>query len=395
MEYKFKGINDEGKIVNGSINEENQWGAINKLREDGITCISCEGESEQAEKGAEEKVSYKDIVLLSRTLKNNLKSGIPITISLKLIGNQIKRKKLALTLKKVIFYIERGSTLTEALSKCGRTFPRMFISMVSIGEESGKLEEVFSNLEVYYTKEEKRRKTMVNVTIYPLLIFIASAIGAFIIITKFMPKFFANAGVHKSQVPAITRFYMTLADTLLNLDYLVIPIVFAFIGIALISYKKLGYGDSLDKFKHTSFFTKGICIKSFSCRFTMSLRMIITCGIDIKSAFKLLVKTEGSAFIKERYFSGIEELEKGVVLSKVIRNFNLFPEEFLVSVLLGEESGDLEQVLLRYNEIFEEELNSKIDLMVKLLEPGLIILAGLFLLSIYAAILLPIYGIYS
>lgn len=264
-----------------------------------------------------------------------------------------------------------------------------------IGEESGKLEEVFSNLEVYYTKEEKRRKTMVNVTIYPLLIFIASAIGAFIIITKFMPKFFANAGVHKSQVPAITRFYMTLADTLLNLDYLVIPIVFAFIGIALISYKKLGYGDSLDKFKHTSFFTKGICIKSFSCRFTMSLRMIITCGIDIKSAFKLLVKTEGSAFIKERYFSGIEELEKGVVLSKVIRNFNLFPEEFLVSVLLGEESGDLEQVLLRYNEIFEEELNSKIDLMVKLLEPGLIILAGLFLLSIYAAILLPIYGIYS
>lgn len=395
MEYKFKGINDEGKMINGSIYEASQWSAISKLREDGISCISCDGESERTERSVEGKISYKDIVLLSRTLKNNLKSGIPITTSLKLIGENIKRKKLALTLKKVLFYIERGSTFTEALSKCGRTFPKMFISMISIGEASGKLEEVFANLEVYYAKEEKRRRTMVNVTIYPMLIFIASAIGAFVIITKFMPKFFTNAGVDKSQLPAITKFYMALADMFLRFDYLVIPIIFAFIGIGFVFYKKFEGRGFLDKFKHTNFLTKGIYIRSFSCRFTMSLHMIITCGIDIKSAFKLLVRTEGSPFIKERYFSGIEELEKGVVLSKVMRNFNLFPEEFLVSVFLGEESGDLEQVLIRYNEIFEEELKSKIDLMVKLLEPGLILLAGLFLLSIYAAILLPIYGIYS
>lgn len=395
MEYKYKGINGEGKIVKGTIYHENQWGAISKLSKEGISCIRCEGESERSEEISTGTISYKDIVLLSRTLKNNLKSGIPIITSLKLIADHIKRKNLALTLRKMFFYIERGETLTEALNKCGGTFPHMFISMVSIGEESGKLEEVFASLEVYFAREEKRRKAMVNVTIYPMVIFMASAIGAFIIITKFMPTFFNNAGVEKSQVPAITKFYMTIADVFLKLDYLLIPIILIFMGTLIFLYKRLEQHDYLDKLKYTSVITKGIFINNFRCRFTMSLHMIITCGIDIKSAFNLLEKSEISAFIKKRYYRGMEELEKGVVLSQVIRNFNLFSEEFLVSIFLGEESGDLEQVLLRYNEIFEEELKNKMDLMIKLLEPGLIILAGLFLLSIYAAILLPIYGIYS
>lgn len=395
MEYKYKGINGAGKIVKGKIFEGSQYSAINKLNNQGISCIYCEARANWKEELIPKRISYKELILLCRTLKNNLKSGIPITTSLKLAVKYMKKHRFAAEMSNLLLSIEKGETFTEALNQCGSFFPKIFVSMVSIGEESGKLEEVFARMEVYFTNEYKRRRVIKNIMIYPVVIFIVASIGAFVIITKFMPNFFSNMRVDKNQVPGITKFYMTVAEFFTKFNFLILPLLLVISFIFGFIYKKsvqLGY---LDRLKYKNIILKDIYGKNFSCRFTMALHMIISCGMDIKNAFHLLKKSETSDFIKERYKVAMDELEKGNVLSDAIKSFQLFPEEFLVSILLGEESGDLEGVLLRYNEIFEEDLKSRIDLFTKMLEPALILLAGLFLLSIYAAILLPIYSIYS
>lgn len=123
--------------------------------------------------------------------------------------------------------------------------------------------------------------------------------------------------------------------------------------------------------------------------------MIIDSGLDIKGAFQILKDGESSKFIREKYINAIDQLDSGEVLSNVIKNFQLFPEEFLISIYLGEENGTLDETLLRFNEIFEDDLKNCVDRIIKLIEPLLILVAGLFILSIYIAIMVPLYSIYS
>lgn len=395
MEYKYKGINDTGKVVKGIIKGKSQWEAIEALRVKGISCICCESEKEGEKDSIQGKISHKDLALICKTLKNNMKSGIPITTSLNLAVKHIRKKQLIRILQRLLNYIEEGESLSEALYKFDNFFPRFFTSMVVIGEESGNLEGVFSKMETYFTNENKRKKTLINIAIYPLIIFTSAAIGAFVIITKFMPSFFSNMKIDVNEVPFITRFYMNLGKIFISLEYFLIPLILIGALIVVFLYKKAIKSGFIDRFKYTSFFTRRIYIKSFSCRFTMALHMTLSCGIDIKSAFQLLEKSEGSQFIKERYGKAREEIEKGTVLSQVISGFQLFSEEFLVSILLCEESGNLEELLFQTNEILEEELKSSVEFFMKMLEPMLILLAGLFLLSVYVAIIVPIYSIYS
>lgn len=395
MKYKFIGINDKGRVIRAVIHEESHWRAINKLKMKGIRCVSCKAIEEKDENLLEKKISLKDLSLLCRTLKNNLKSGIPIIATLKLTEEHIKNRSLKKVLKSILSIIEGGNTLTEALKRNSTSFPKIFLSMVTIGEESGRLEEVFEVLQRYFSEEYVRRKKLKAIISYPLLILIISAISVYIITTKLMPKFISNMRIDERSLPKITRFYIALGDILQRFSYLLIPLTLVIIILITQALKRWGGHGYLDRIKYKSIFTRGIYVRDFGCRFTMALQMIIACGIDIKNAFELLKKSEDSNYIKEIYDKAIESLEKGSVLSEVIKDFTLFPEEFTVSIFLGEESGTLEEVLLVYKEIFEEDLKERIEGFMKILGPGLILLAGLFLLSIYVAVMMPIYSMYS
>jgi|GEM_PF-5464850 len=395
MEYKYRGIDSGGKVVKGLRIGENPWSVIEELKEEGISCLKCELRESSNNKLYHRKASYKDLSLLCRTMKNNLKSGIPITNSLKLSSRHIKNKELALVLKSMVKNIEAGGTLTDAFNKNDDMFSEFFISMVNIGEKSGNLEEIFKRLEIYAEREGKRNKSIISITMYPAFIFTASIIAALVIIVKFLPKFFSNMNINIKEMPFITRFYMSTAEVLSGLGFLVVPIFVLLLIIFNTGYSKFKKSSYFEKLKYKSIITKGICTKGFCCRFTMALHMIIESGLDIKGAFHILKDGESSSFIRGKYIRAIEELEVGEVLSNVIRNFGLFPDEFLVSIYLGEENGTLDETLWRYNEIFEEDIKNGVDRIIKVIEPLLVLAAGLFILSIYIAIMVPLYSIYT
>lgn len=395
MEYKYKGIDNKGKVVKGFKIGENPWSVIEELKEEGISCLKCESRERSYNRLYHHKASYKDLSLLCRTMKNNLKSGIPITNSLKLSSSHIKNKELAIALKDMVKHIEGGSTLTSAFKKNDEMFSEFFVSMVNIGEKSGDLEEIFKRLEIYADREDKRNKSMVSITMYPAFIFTASIIAALVIIVEFLPKFFSNMNINIKEMPFITRFYVATAEVLSSLGILVVPIFVLLFIIFNTSYSKFKKSSSFERLKYKSIITRGICTKGFCCRFTMALHMIIESGLDIKGAFIILKEGESSSFIREKYMNAIEALEVGEILSVVIKNFELFPNEFLVSIYLGEENGTLDETLFRYNEIFEDDLKNGVDRIIKVIEPLLVLAAGLFILSIYIAIMVPLYSIYT
>ena len=394
MEFKYKGLSDKRKLVKGVVVCKSKLEVIEYLKANEILCVSCELKEENR-LTLDKKISFKELTILCKTLKNNLKSGISITDSLKLANKAMNKLNISLIIKDVINYIELGYTLTEAFKKYENIFPYIFISMINIGEESGSLDEVFQNLEDYFYQAEKRRKKIINVTTYPIIIFIISLLVALIIIVKFLPNFFSNMQVNTEKLPFITRLYLGISNNLKEFNFFLQPLFIVIILSFKFVYKRFIKTELFEKLKYESIISKRICILNFQCNFTKSLYMIIKSGIDIKKAFYIMISSEASEFLRKKYLKAIESLEKGEVLSQVIREFDLFSNEFVLSVILGEENGSLEETLIRYNEIFEEELKENIDLVIKFLEVILIIMAGLFILSIYIAIMTPLYSIYN
>lgn len=395
MEFRYKGINEKGKIVKGFRTGNSQWAVIEELKKQGISCIQCDAFNSNKKKYIKKKASHKDMVLICRTMKNNLKSGIPLTSSLKLAASHMKNRSLASAIDKIQSEIQCGDTLTDALKKNKDTFPEFFISMVQIGEKSGNLEEIFGRLEIYYGQEYKRRRKIISITMYPAFVFILSITVALVIIVKFLPKFFMNMNINIKEMPLITRIYMKIAEIFKSAGLMMFPIVILGMLLINMAYTKFKESENYEKFRYKSIFTGRVCKGSFYCRFTMAMHMIITSGLDIKGAFYILKDIEPSQFLREKYIRAIEDLEAGNVLSDIINGFNMFPKEFVASIVFGEESGTLDESILTYNEIFEDDLKESIDRIIKLMEPSLILMAGLFVLSIYIAIMVPLYSIYT
>ena len=394
MEFKYKGLNNKRKLVRGVMICKSELEVIEYLKANDILCISCESRSENR-LPLIKKISFKELEILCRTLKNNLKSGIPIIDSLKLANKAMNKLNISFIIKEVIRYIELGNTLTEAFEKYKNVFPYIFIAMINIGEQSGSLEEVFQNLEDYFYQAEIRRKRIINVTTYPIIIFIISIIVALIIIVKFLPKFFSNMQIDMEKMPFVTRLYLSISNSLKEYKLFLLPLFIVITLLFKLIYKRIIKSESFEKFKYESIIFKKIYILSFQCNFTRALYMIIKSGIDIKKAFYIMKSSEPSEFLRRKYLNAIENLDKGVVLSKVIKDFNLFSNEFILSLMIGEENGSLEETLIMYNKIFEEDLKHSIDLGIKFTEVILIIMAGLFILSIYIAIMIPLYSIYN
>jgi len=168
MEYKYKGINEKGKIISGKIIVENHWSLIEKLKEKEIYCIKYKLMDKESTYLFKRRISEKNLSSFCRNLKNNLKAGIPLVNALKLLEEHLGDKRLCRVLNKVINNIKSGLSFTESLEEFKSVFPEFFITLIHFGEESGRLQQILDFMEKYYMKEFKRRKKIISVSIYPI-----------------------------------------------------------------------------------------------------------------------------------------------------------------------------------------------------------------------------------
>lgn len=362
MEYKFKGYGESEKIIKGKLYRK--------------------------------KASGKTLSTFARTMKNNMKAGIPLLMALKLIKKQFSKESLGEGLEKIVVKIEEGSSLKDAFEKSGDCFPQFFKTMIFIGEESGNLQEIFGFLEGYYMKEYKRRKKIINVSIYPIFVLIFGMVMGTIIITKVLPKIISTIVVGNKKIPGITRFYLAISSCFNKYGIIIIILIALIILFMCSFYKKKGPSICLEKFKYKLPLIKNIVKKKFSCRFTLSLSMLLKSGVDFKSAIEILGSCENE-YLKNKLKATLEYLTKGENLYSSMKAADIFPEYLLSSIYIGEINGSLDDVLIISNEIYEEELQMDLDRIIGYMEPTLMILVGLFVFSIVLAIMLPMISTYD
>lgn len=391
MQFRFKAITIDGKEILGCKRAKNEKELLAILKSEGFYCLNYKKKNQKRTIEIFNKVSNKEISLFSKYMYTSLKAGINIGDVLNLISSQVKNKKFSKVLGEIKGEIESGNSLSDALNKFKYLFPSFFRSMVLLGEESGKLQQIFLNLESYYSSLHKRKAKIKNALIYPLFLFLFSILVVTVMITKILPVFITQITSLGGEIPQLTKIFMHIGNALNSYGILII------IFLSLLSIILLHFGKAIMReIRSLPFIIKiplmgSIIKKNFLTSFSSAMYLLLDSGIDIISALNIFINCNNNNFYNEKLRTCVNNLEKGSSISNALQASGIFPQLFISMISIGEENGNIDNMLNTANSIFEEDLNLTFERYTALLEPILILIIGGFVGSIVLSIMIPLF----
>jgi MSHA biogenesis protein MshG len=280
-------------------------------------------------------ITLDDLVMFSRQMYSLAKSGIPILRAVKGLADTTSSKRMAIALDDVAEQLERGRTLSSALNKHEKTFGRLFVSIVHVGENTGKLDEAFLQLSFYLEREQETRKQIKAATRYPMFVLIAIVIAMVIMNIVVIPIFAEMFVSFGAELPLMTRILLATSNFFITKwPYLVVGIALAI--FLLIRYLRTESGRyKWDKTKLKLPIVGSIFERTLLGRFARSFSMMLVSGVPLTSALNLVAEAVNNAFMAERILGMRKNIEKGESLSRVASSSQLFTPLVLQMISVG------------------------------------------------------------
>lgn len=325
-------------------------------------------------------ITLDDLVMFSRQMYSLAKSGIPILRAIKGLAETTASKRLAFALDDVADQLERGHTLSSALNKHEHVFGRLFVSIVHVGENTGKLDDAFLQLSFYLEREQETRKQIKAATRYPMFVMIAIVIAMVIMNMVVIPIFADMFKSFGAELPLMTRILLTTSDFFITKwPYLLVGIIVAI--FLLFRYLQTENGRyRWDRTKLKLPIVGSIFERTLLGRFARSFSMMLVAGVPLTSALNLVAEAVNNSFMAERILSMRKNIEKGESLSRVASSSQLFTPLVLQMINVGEETGRVDELLAEVAEFYEREVDYDLKSLTSKIEPILIsVVAGMVL----------------
>ncbi|GAC18584.1 type II secretion system F family protein [Paraglaciecola arctica] len=325
-------------------------------------------------------ITLDDLVIFSRQMYSLAKSGIPILRAVKGLADTTSSKRMAIALDDVAEQLERGRTLSSALHKHERIFGRLFVSIVHVGENTGKLDEAFLQLSFYLEREQETRKQIKAATRYPMFVLIAIVIAMVIMNIVVIPIFAEMFLSFGAELPLMTRILLATSNFFITKwPYLLVGITLAI--FLLIRYLRTENGRyKWDRTKLKLPIVGSLFERTLLGRFARSFSMMLISGVPLTSALNLVAEAVSNAFMAERILGMRKNIEKGESLSRVASNSKLFTPLVLQMISVGEETGRVDELLAEVAEFYEREVDYDLKSLTSKIEPILItVVAGMVL----------------
>nr|WP_252732241.1 type II secretion system F family protein [Paraglaciecola arctica] len=345
-----------------------------------------ENSQEQIEESAQvsfltPNVTLDDLVIFSRQMYSLAKSGIPILRAVKGLADTTGSKRMAMALDDVADQLERGRTLSTALNKHDQVFGRLFVSIVHVGENTGKLDEAFLQLSFYLEREQETRKQIKAATRYPMFVLMAIVIAMVIMNMVVIPIFAEMFVSFGAELPLMTRILLATSNFFITKwPFLVVGIT---VGIyLLVRYLRTETGRyKWDKTKLKLPIVGSIFERTLLGRFARSFSMMLVSGVPLTSALNLVAEAVNNAYMAECILNMRKNIEKGENLSRVASSSKLFTPLVLQMISVGEETGRVDELLAEVAEFYEREVDYDLKSLTSKIEPILIsIVAGMVLI---------------
>ena len=397
--FSYLVVNPQGKQNKGNLDAETRDAAMAALRAAGGTVISVDEvgtlNKDVELKIFEKKPTARDLAVFCRQLVAILDAGVPAVSALEMLSEQTENKMLANALGECKTTIEQGETLATAMREYPKVFPSMLITLVEAGEASGTLTVSFTRMAEQFEKTAKLNETIKKATIYPTFLVILMVCMITVMLTFVVPRFqdmFSQIG---AEMPALTKFTLGLALFMQHRWYIVIGIILAVIyGIK--AFKKTPSGQRF--FGHLDIHSKlrgKLVIKTASARMARTLGTLLAAGLSLVDAIGIAANTMDNFFFKDALEQAKSAVALGAPLSGELKQSNIFPPLVYHMVGIGEETGDIEGMLAKLAEYYEEEVQSETERLMAVIEPIIIVIMALIVGTIIISIVMPMMSLYS
>jgi len=394
--FVYKAKKSTAETVTGHINAQSEEEAIDLINQLGFLPVSVHPERAEGDKtdlGKKQKVKLRELYFFSRQLANLLKSGITLLRALTIMEAQTHNRYFKKVLNRISYLIKDGKTFSDSLAEFPHIFGSLYITMVNAGEESGNLQEMLVSVSLYQYKQEQILSKVRNALAYPVLMLVVGIGTIYFILSFVMPKM---AGLFNSigeSLPLPTKILLSLSS-FLSKGGLWILLVAGILG--LLAYRmnrsKKGRKSSSRFVLHLPLFGE-IILKTQLSQFCRTMELLLRGGVSIIRALQISIPILSNEIIKEHLMQCKTDLTEGGSFGASIRKYPEIPPMMGHLISVGEESGNLTEVLTELAEDYERETNEKIKILTTLLEPIMILTIGLVVGFIVFAMLLPIFQI--
>ncbi|KOA21419.1 type II secretion system protein F [Clostridium homopropionicum DSM 5847] len=396
--FKYSAINSAGKKVQGEYTANSENEVLSMIRENDYYPIKInliEGSPKVSLGKSLHKVKAKDLALFCRQTATLIDAGTDILTAVNLLRKQAENKTLKKSLNEVYEEIQKGVTLSSALSMHGNTYPRLLINMIESGEETGQLGSVMTKMAEQYERESRINGKIKGAFVYPVaLTFISIGVVIFLL-TFVMPTFvgmFQGSGV---ELPAPTRFVMSLSNGMKKYWYLIIGAIIL-IAFAVSKAIKTEKGSILiDKLKLNIPIIKATSRKVITMRFARGLSITLYSGVTMIKSIEIVSKIVDNKLIESKLKGVRERVIKGDMLNEALQDISEFPPMLIAMIKIGEEAGAIDSILEKTAEYYEQEVEASLQKLTTLIEPVLILLMGLLVGGIVIAMIMPMFDMFQ
>jgi len=398
MLFKYKATTPEGQTKDGTLEAPTVEIAVSALQKRSLIVISIKPMKEKEsffEKDvfSFERIKRKDVVLLSRKISTLFEAKVPMLISLKLLASETEKKVLRVVLDELISDVEGGAKISAAMARHPKVFSAFYINMVRAGEESGKLDEVFQYLADYLERSHELSSKATRALIYPAFV-ISAFIGVMVLMmVVVVPKMGDIIKESGQEPPFYTQIVLSLSNFLKS--YGLFVLIFIFLGIFLLwRYSRTKAGRfAFSKFVIGIPFLGVLYKKLYQSRIADTMETLITGGVSMVRSLEITAEVVENESYKNILVKSLEAVKGGVNLSTFLAPYDEISPLFSQMLKIGEESGKLSFVLKTVATYYKKEVDQELDTLVSLIEPAMIVVLGVGVGFLLAAVLIPIYNI--
>lgn len=416
--FQFIALDAKGEQTSGVIEAGSEAEAIQHLRAQGLypTQIQEEGKgqaikapakSKKRAKGVTKKASGtkaqfgarvkpKNMMIFTRQLATLIDSGLPLVRSLTVLEKQEPNPLLKQTVSALAENVQGGSTFSESLAQHPKIFNKLYVNMVKAGELGGVLEIVLKRLADYQEKAQKLKNKIVSAMVYPVIVmFIAVAILVFLVIF-IVPKFKEMFEATDQELPTISKIVFGTSEFCLAAPYGAYNIIYMFaclVGLFILFNlwsKTKGGRKVVDMMKLKLPVIGDIQRKSAVSRFSRTLGTLVTSGVPILQALNITRDTAGNVVISDAIEKVHEAVKEGETIVTPLQASGVFPNMVISMVDVGEETGQLPEMLLKVADVYDDEVDSSVTALTSILEPIMIVVLALVVGSVVFALFLPL-----
>ncbi len=393
--YQYTAKDKTGQSVSGSLESNSDTEVADLLHKKEMVVISIElaKNASANAKSKDKKVKLDDLVIFSRQLATMIDAGIPLVNALGILSEQIETEGLKEVVVTVRRDIEEGISFCDALAKHPVVFSELFINMVKAGETSGMLDEVLDRLATFLEKQSALNRKISSSLVYPAVVVSMSMIITAVLLLKVVPTFKGIFDSLGGTLPMPTQVLIFISDLLRKY------FIYTVVGVSLsIFFAKRYLNTAIGRYKFDSFLLNAPVVgplfkKLAVARFSRTFSTLVRSGVSILSALEIVSKTSGNKVVEESILNCSKSVCDGEPISRPLAKSGVFPPMVTRMISVGEQTGQLEKMLSKIADFYDEQVDAAASGLTSMIEPLVIAFLGVVIGGIVIALFLPIFKI--